>query len=140
MPDKFIELLAATQVTFVRLLGLMFTVFYAARFTSALRYAEILQAYTSALLPAYIAGTGLLWAALFGWQTWQHYRQEKVDNRFMKIVLLWVAWFWADRLLLQHHQPPGGNNWLFWLIFQALLLGISIPGRLMYPERREQKK
>ncbi len=109
------------NATLSAVIVLMLAGWYLIRLIAARQLWDTLQAYVPQPGALYIALTGLGWSLLFGLAALGRYKPSSRFRRWLWPVFDgWLLWFWLDRLFLQHHQPAGGNNWLFLAFIQAL--------------------
>ncbi len=113
-------------LTITLLLGvvLITTVLSAVRFFTAVAWRTTLQNYESSMLVAYTAITGAIWTIVGCFVLWNFFRRTRAARWvLLGAVLAYMAWGWADRMLVQ--SDLFRTNWRFGLIASVLVLAYT---------------
>ncbi len=105
------------RITFLAIFALAFAAFYGLRVFDTVYYWKTLVEFGAK--PVYILLSGLVWLALgllLVWGLWDGKRWAWLTA--LAGAVFYVAWYWLDRLLLQHPH----SNGTFALISSSVLL------------------
>jgi hypothetical protein len=132
-------------VTFLVVFVLCITPWYAIRIYSAIVNWQTLREFGAN--PAYILGTGLLWALASVWVAWQLWEGRPAAGRAgWMAAVFYLLWYWFDRLAI---QPSPATNAAFSAIVSAILFGAFTLGLLLpsskaffqnYPRRQNDRE
>lgn len=110
---------APFRVTALVWLVLWFTMWNALRLWTAIDWRIRLEEFASRPGALYIGGTGAFFAVLGLGSLWSLFRDKTWSQKLIvTTALVYSAWYWADRLLLQQEH----TNWLFALVANLLVL------------------
>lgn len=112
-----------SRITLLLWLVLIITASSAIRAYAGIAWRSALLAYVPANIVTYIAVSGAFWTGVWlvvFWCFWRavHYTRQIVVGS----AVLYAAWMWIDRLLVQAGPAP---NWPFALVATILLLGYT---------------
>jgi hypothetical protein len=108
------------SVTLLVWLVLSFTVWHATRLATSLAWHDVLETYAARPGTLYIGLTGALWLCVGTFLLWSIGRRAPWTRRALLAgAVLYAAWVWMDRLLV---QAQARANWPFALLLTVLLL------------------
>ena len=108
------------RITLLLTVVLITTVLNAVRFGTAIAWRHTLGTYVGAPEVVYVALSGAFWTLAGLYLFWSFWRGgRRVPVVYLATSVVYAAWSWADRLVVQTSLRA---NWLFALVVTILLL------------------